>query len=158
MNKILKIISNILLTTIIIILSIYAILRFTNKMGIYKVMTGSMETGIHRGDYIFVTKTNNYKKRDIITYKNNNYYITHRIVRIEGDYIITKGDANNVEDEKISKDVIVGKFIYKSKILNYIFDYKIVIIISTILLYIISNILDKKNKNEENILKEEEPK
>lgn len=149
MNKVLKIISNILLTLLIIILSIYVILRFTNKMGIYKVMTGSMETGIHKGDYIFIIKTNNYKKGDIVTYEKDNYYITHRIVKIEGNNIITKGDANNTEDEKISKDNIIGKYLFKNDTINYIIDYKFVIITTIIILYIVSSILNDEKEKEQ---------
>ena len=35
--------------------------------------------------------------------------ITHRIVSIDGDTIITKGDYNNTEDEPITKNEIIGK-------------------------------------------------
>ena len=64
MNKIIKTIPNILLIIIIIILSIYLLLKYTNNIGIYKVMTGSMEPNIHVGDYLLVKKSNEYKEGD----------------------------------------------------------------------------------------------
>ena len=39
MNKILKIFTNTLLTMLIIVLLIYVVLKFTNKIGIYEVMS-----------------------------------------------------------------------------------------------------------------------
>lgn len=155
MSKIFKVIANIFLTVIILILSVYVVLKFTNKIGIYKVMTGSMETGIHAGDYILVIKKDNYKKGDIVTYIKDDNYITHRIIKIKDNTVITKGDNNNVEDEAIKKEDIVGKYIYKSKIINFILDYKYVLVVAAIILFIISSLLgnnkeeDKKEEKEE---------
>ncbi len=147
MNKIIKIISNTLLSITIIILLLILILKLTNVIGIYKVMTGSMETGIHPGDSLLVKKQKEYKNGDIVTFKIEDTYVTHRIIKIDNDKVITKGDANNVEDEEINKDSIVGKVIYKGKLLNFIVDYKVIIVGVIILLYLISNIFSKEEKN-----------
>lgn len=151
MVKILKTISNILLTLLIVILLVYFVLKITNILGIYRVMTGSMETGIHPGDYLVVKKEKIYKKGDIVTYKIDGNYITHRIVKIENDKVITKGDANNVEDEEFSVDNIVGKYIYKSKIINFIMDYKYILVAVILILFIVSDFINKDNKKEEEI-------
>lgn len=148
MNKIFKIITNSLLILVILVLLLYLVLKLTNTAGIYKVMTGSMETGIHSGDYILVKKSSNYKKGDVITYMKDGNYITHRIVKIENNKIITKGDANNVEDEAIEKEDIVGKYIFKSKIMNFIIDNKYFIAAIIILLYVASIIFDKYKKEQ----------
>ena len=147
MNKVLKVISNILLIIVIIILSGYLILKFTNKIAIYEVMSGSMETGIHKGDYIVVKKDNHYNIDDVVTYIRDNHYITHRIVKINGDKIITKGDANNTEDEEINKSDIVGKYVFRHEILNFIIDYKFLIVAMILILFIITSVLSK-NDNE----------
>lgn len=154
MNKVLKVISNIVLIILIIILSLYVLLRFTNKICIYEVMSGSMETGIHKGDYLIVLKEDNYKKDDVITYMKDGYYITHRIVEINGNKVITKGDANNSKDEEISKEDIVGKYIFKHKIINIIIDYKYLFIALILILFIISSTLNS-NKNQNNNEEEE---
>ena len=144
--KVLKVIINIFLIIIIVLLSIYAILRFTNRVEIYKVQTGSMEQGIHVGDYILIVRKNDYNENDIVTYKKDGYHITHRIIKIDGDKVITKGDANNIEDEEISKSDIVGKLIYKGGILNIIVKYKFIIIGVFIILYLITMLFDKEEK------------
>lgn len=142
MNKVFKIILNIILISIILILSIYLILKYTNKIGIYKVMTHSMENKIHAGDYLLVIKNKEYKKGDIVTYKKENYYITHRIIKINKNSVITKGDANNINDAKINKSDIVGKVIFKHKIFNFIINNRIILGLSIILLFIIIEIIN----------------
>ena len=58
------------------------------------------------------------KKRDIITYKSDNAFITHRIIKMDGDSIIAKGDNNNTQDKPITKDAVLGKvvFIFNKKL------------------------------------------
>ena len=146
MNKIFKKIINILLVVLIVILSGYFILRLFGIVSIYKVETGSMEDGIHTGDYILILKKEYYRKGEIITYKVDNYFITHRIIEINENEIITKGDANNVEDEAISKKDIVGKVIYNGGLLNILIQYKFVISGLFIILYLLTCYIDTKTK------------
>lgn len=146
MNKTVKIIMNVILILIIIVLCVYVLLRFTNKVEIYKVETGSMENGIHAGDYIMVLKNTNYSIGDVVTYKKNNSLITHRIIKKDGDKIITKGDANNVEDEEISKSDIIGKVILKGGILNFIVNFKYAIIFLFLSIYLFTYYFDSRKK------------
>ena len=83
MKKVIKIIIDTILYIVIAILLGYIVLKATNKIGIYKVLTGSMEDGIHPGDYIIVKHTKDLKLGDIVTYRRNNYYITHRIIAFD---------------------------------------------------------------------------
>ena len=71
-------------------------------------------------DTIIIKKSDDYQLNDIVTYQNDNEYVTHRIISITENEIITKGDANNIEDDPITKDQIVGKLIYKFHIFGYI--------------------------------------
>lgn len=146
MSKIFKIIINTIVYLIIGILLVYVGLKVTNKIGIYKVMTGSMESGIHAGDYIVIMSEKEYKIGDVVTYVRDGYYITHRIMKINNGKVITKGDANNVEDEEFSMNDIIGKFIYKSNLLNFVIDYKYIIAAIFIILYLIANYIDKKEE------------
>ena len=82
-----------------------------------------MEPELKTSSLIIVKKSNSYEVNDIVTYKLNDELITHRIIEINGDDIITKGDANDSEDAPISKDMIVGKVVanfMKSGFLNYL--------------------------------------
>ena len=95
---------------------------------IYRVKTGSMENDIHAGDYILIVKQNDYKIGDVVTFEKADGFITHRIVKKDGDMITTKGDANNVEDEEINKNTIVGKVVMSGGIINIVINYKYALI------------------------------
>ena len=76
----------------------------------FVVASGSMSGTIEVDDIIFVKITDKVKTGDIITYKNDEGdIITHRLVDINGDRYIAKGDVNNVSDDAITKDAIIGK-------------------------------------------------
>ncbi len=150
MANLIKKIFDIILVLIIVALSSYFALRCFNIIKIYIVKTGSMKDNIHIGDYIFIVNKSKYNVGDVVTYKDNDGFITHRIIAKNGNKITTKGDANNVEDEKIDESAIVGKVILSGGILNIIINYKYTIAGLLLLLYLFSCYLYKeKNKNQE---------
>lgn len=150
MVKIIRRIIDVLLIIIIVLLVGYFALRITGRAEIYNVVTGSMEDHIHVGDYILIYKKNNYQVGDVVTYRDKDSMITHRIIREENGSFVTKGDANNVEDGKINKSDIVGKAILIGGILNIIIVYKYVIIGILLSMYLISWIIDDLTKKKEN--------
>lgn len=146
MKKVFKLFENIILIFIIILLCVYAGLRFSKKVEIYKVETGSMEDNIHRGDYLLIVKQDNYNVGDVVTFQINGNFITHRIIKKEGKRIVTKGDANNTEDDEINESQIIGKLMYKSKLFNFIIDFKFLIISLFIAGYLVTCYFDDKEK------------
>lgn len=118
---------------------------------IYRVVSGSMNPYLKIGDFIIIKKQNKYDTGDIITYDvNHEYVVTHRIVLINGDEIITKGDANNTNDNPIIEQQIVGKVIFKIRSINYIryLLTKPLIWILILIIGIITIILFSSNKEE----------
>lgn len=87
---------------------------YTNIFGYtyYSVATGSMKPVISPNDLIFVKITKNVSKGDIITFKDSGSIVTHRLIDINDNKYITKGDANNTSDTGISKSDIIGKVVY----------------------------------------------
>lgn len=76
--------------------------------GIAVVLSGSMEPKLQVGDLIIVREVESYSVGDIVVYRAPRELIVHRIVEIDGDSIITQGDANNSPDEAIDKSDIFG--------------------------------------------------
>lgn len=75
----------------------------------FVVKTGSMSGTLEVDDVIIVKITKDTKINDIITYVNDNgEIITHRLVRKSGGKLIAQGDVNNVEDNPITKDQLIG--------------------------------------------------
>lgn len=146
MTKVFKWFTNLLFIVIIIMLVGYYLLRMTNNIQIYNVKTGSMENKIHVGDYILVVKNNDYKVGDIITYKYDKGFVTHRIIKKDGNKITTKGDANNTEDVAIDTSVIVGKVVFVGGLLNVVITYKFVFVGLLLSLYLFSCYFDSKKE------------
>ena len=117
-----------LITSILILIVMFNVYNFVsinvlkkdlatiNGYAVLEVVSGSMEPTIHVGDLIVIdTKDKDYKKKDIVTfYDVNGSFVTHRIIDIDGDKIITQGDANDSKDDAINKKDIVG--VYEVKI------------------------------------------
>ena len=103
-------------------------------------------SNIHRGDYLLIVKQDNYNVGDVVTFQINGNFITHRIIKKEGKRIVTKGDANNTEDDEINESQIIGKLMYKSKLFNFIIDFKFLIISLFIAGYLVTCYFDDKEK------------
>ena len=132
MKKILKIIGTIIIIALILLLLFDVIIVIKSKTnpdkvpGIfgYKpfiVMSGSMMSKIEIGDLVFVKETDatTLKENDIIAFKDDEDLVTtHRIINVineNGEISFeTKGDSNNVKDEKrvYPKD-IEGIYVFK---------------------------------------------
>ena len=156
-NKILNIIKNIIINLIIFILGIIAILAIWTSIqlnvqnkeyvdifgySIFSTETASMSPTIEIGDIVFVKIGEQVQENDIITYKSGNAFITHRIIEIDGDSIIAKGDNNNTQDEAIQRNDIIGKVTYimnNVEIWKRVFsDLSVIVPISiTVILFIV---------------------
>ena len=156
MNKFFKRTIDVVLYILLFIVVIYAVNIFYFRVikkeqrprifnyYIFNIMTGSMENKLHVNDYILVKKTNKVKVNDIITFEKDGSYITHRIVKITNNQIITKGDANNTTDDPITKDVVIGKYVCKLNVFGFIIKNKYIIIAIVAILYIVNLIFNKK--------------
>ena len=106
------------------------------------VLTGSMEPTIMTGDSIIIKESDKYIVNDIVTYKKGNAYVTHRIVAIKGDTVITKGDANDIEDPPIKMDDIIGKYVYRTSFITFILRYKVYLLIGMLIICLIFYLVD----------------
>lgn len=90
-------------------------LATVNGYALLEVVSGSMEPTIHVGDIIIInTNDQEYKKDDIITfYDVNGSFVTHRLLEINDEVMVTKGDANDSKDEEMNVDNIVGKMVFR---------------------------------------------
>ena len=76
----------------------------------FVVASGSMSSEIEVDDIVFVKITDKVKLNDVVTYKSNDgAIITHRLISMNNNKYILKGDANNMADEPINKGQIIGK-------------------------------------------------
>ena len=169
-KKIMQVFINILLVlvTLLILFLVYRIvsIKFFNKditlrYTFYEIATGSMEPTLNVKDFIIVKESDKYSVGDIITYKENNSYITHRIIKINGDTLVTKGDANNSEDKIISKSEVIGKvvkIIPKGGVIKeIILTPKIIftLLVTLVLINLCFSLTKKENKKDIKLNKDE---
>lgn len=79
---------------------------------IFHIATSSMEPTINAGDKVIINVTNNLKEGDIVVYLNDDVLVCHRIQEITGNNVICKGDRNNIHDDPVSIEKIVGKVVH----------------------------------------------
>lgn len=169
LQNILNVILNILIGifSIILLISLYNNIQiklfgkdYSDFFGysIFEVQTGSMKPEIDPGDWIIVKATQDINLKDIVTFRKDGEFITHRVIGTYNETYVTKGDANTSKDDPIDKSQIVGKVtkilpnfgIFKKTIFNP------AVLISIIITIFICNIVFKdnlKNSNGKELIK-----
>ena len=142
----------------------------------YFIRTGSMQDGkgddLVPGDVIISKKYDGgelaagREDGDVVTFYGDvggtSALITHRVIEVDGDEVITQGDANNVADDPITKNDIEAVMVYKTVVISKI--YKVIsstwgfwlLIFTPIALLIVSEIVSlvielKKEKDRVNV-------
>lgn len=99
----------------------------------YFIRTGSMSPYLEPGDIIISKKYDGGeliagKDGDVVTYygdvNGTTQFITHRVIKVNGDNVITQGDDNNVADSPITKNEIEAVMVYKTVVIDKI--YKVI--------------------------------
>src|SRR3989344_3978390 len=123
MKIIKKIIHTVLTIAVFVLLPAVVFTLVTSKTnalaGIqsFVVLTGSMQPTIPQGSIIYTQKQSWYPEGSIISFKNGDTTITHRVIKVINKNNVleyqTKGDANNTKDSKaIGGKDILGKQVF----------------------------------------------
>ena len=86
------------------------------------VLSGSMEPELSVGDLILVVEQDDYRVDDVVVFQDGRMAVTHRIVFISDDEVITRGDANNTNDEPLAPEQIKGKVVLAIPLLGYLIN------------------------------------
>ena len=160
--NVIKAVINALMTLIIIIGIIFGVLYFIGIVP-YVVKSGSMESVVKTGSLCLVNKHVNYedvKVNDIIAFSiSSGEKVTHRVVEITDEGLITKGDANSFPDGiTTTEDNYIGKNIFSIPKLGFFVMWvqtargRIVLITIIIVLLILAFCTDdKKEKKKSNV-------
>lgn len=113
-----------LLITLVIILGLIIILLYIFGIRQYIVVSGSMEPTLKTGSVVFINHNFSFEKlkvSDIVAFKlESGNMATHRIQKITEEGIITKGDANGLDDGITTKNNYVGKMIFSIPYIGYV--------------------------------------
>jgi len=92
----------------------------------FVVLSGSMQPTLPVGSVVYVQQAQQYEKGDVVSFSNDaGQTVTHRIVKKTEDGFVTKGDANDTEDQAVvSQSSIIGKSVfsvpYAGQIINFV--------------------------------------
>lgn len=98
-------------------------------IGYAVISSPSMENALSKDDGIvyMAHKKEDYKVGDIITYNRKDLgkseTITHRIIKIDGDTLVTKGDANKEEDPEITFSDVRGRLVFSVPYLGIVITF-----------------------------------
>lgn len=123
----------------------------------FVILSGSMEDTLNIGDIIFIKDKSEIKNGDIISYREKQAVITHRVIDIieqNGEtFYKTKGDANEtIDKELVSIDEIEGIYCFKIPKIGTIimfFQSKTGIITFLIILLVLYIFTNKTSKSKE---------
>ena len=88
-------------------------------VGAAVVLSGSMEPELSVGDLMIVVERESYNVRDVVVYQDGRTAVVHRIKSIDGDTVITRGDANDSDDSPIQKSQIKGEVVFVMPLVGY---------------------------------------
>lgn len=89
-------------------------------VGAAVVLSGSMEPELSTGDLLIVAEREDYVVGDVIVFQDGRMSVTHRIVSISGNEVITRGDANNTDDDPITLEQIKGEVVFSIPLVGYL--------------------------------------
>jgi len=78
------------------------------------ITSGSMWPVLKKGDLILIKGINEkeeIKLDDVIVYRNEKGFTIHRVIKLNEETLVTKGDANNVKDKPIKYEDVIGKLL-----------------------------------------------
>lgn len=168
-----KWVGNVLLC-ILIVLAVISVSSFLNSkknpkyipgIGPYKfmaVLSGSMSPTFNVYDLIIdkTTSIDNLKAGDVITFRQDNLLVTHRISEVKNKdgkkSFITRGDANNIEDQiLVMPEQVQAKYIFKISYMGFVISkirgpIGIAIIWTVFLYFALMELIPEFVKNREN--------
>lgn len=73
------------------------------------VLSNSMAPALMAGDLIIIMAGNSYEAGDILTYRDRQGLVTHRLITVVSEGLILQGDANRTPDSPVAPAQVLGK-------------------------------------------------
>ena len=170
-KKIMSALTKILITALIAVLLLILFLNVATLWSVERIKdggwitsgyfsavvgSGSMRPALSVNDVLIVKANASYQAGDIITYvSSRGGLITHRVNEVTDNGYIAQGDANNVPDEEILGQRVLGKVVFSiprgGAIIDGILSPAGIILLASIfiLLWLIGRIRNDQNEDDE---------
>lgn len=117
------------LAIVALIVAVFAFVYFFPDYAIYSVRTESMNPAIKMGDMIVTGPLNGLfsgelQPGEVVTYMRNEDLITHRVVSVDGNTLLTKGDAMEESDPwTVAMSDVSGAYLFKIPYGGYLANF-----------------------------------
>jgi len=124
-----KIISRFFIIVLGLVVAGLAFVYFMDGYNLYMVRSESMTPAILMGDMIITGPPDSQingevKPGTVVTYERSKELITHRVLSIEGDNLVTKGDATEDPDPwPVTKSDIRGIYLFKIPYVGFMLNF-----------------------------------
>jgi signal peptidase len=145
--QVLRPVSWLVLILLVLFAAAVIFMYFSPDYNLYLVKGQSMEPAINTGDMVITGPTEGLLSREvkpgtIVTYMSENSSVTHRVIAVKGNNLITKGDAVEDPDPKpVLISEVCGVYLCRIPYLGYFSNFMrttigwlVVVIAPTILL------------------------
>lgn len=120
-----KIVSRLVLVLLVLVVAALAFIYFSPDFNLYIVRSESMKPTINMGDLIITGPLNGEVKPGIVvTYEYSRELLTHRVHSVEGDRLVTKGDAVEEPDPwSVKVSDVRGVYLFKIPYVGYVTSF-----------------------------------
>lgn len=80
-------------------------------IGVSVVLSGSMEPALSVNDLVIIRSESEPAAGDVVVYSSRDSLVIHRVISVDGDTLVTRGDANTLADAPVSREQVMGKMI-----------------------------------------------
>ncbi len=128
-NLWMKILTWITSIVLVIIIGAFAFIHFSPDYDIYLVRSESMKPAINMGDMIITSPINGLfngevKPGAIVTYEHGKELVTHRVVSVDGNALVTKGEALEETDPwPVTLSNVRGIYLLKLPYVGYAVNF-----------------------------------
>lgn len=117
------------------------------------VLSGSMEPTLSVNDLVIVRQQENYAVGDVVVYQSGDNLIIHRIIELGEDYVITRGDANNVEDSPVPYSAVKGRMVlhvpYAGQAVHFLQSVPGVLIVIVLAVFLMNRSWSKEREEDD---------
>ena len=112
-----------------LLIAVLVFVYFSSDYNMYLVKGQSMEPTINMGDMVITGPAGGLLNGEIepgtiVTYQKGSSPVTHRVIAIEGNNLITKGDAVEDPDSKpVSISEISGVYLFRAPYIGYLSNF-----------------------------------
>jgi len=124
-----KVLSRLVLTVLVLVLASLAFLYFSPDYNLYLVRSESMRPAINMGDLIITGPLDGpingeVKPGMIVTYQYKKGNVTHRVLSIDGETLVTKGDATEDPDSwPVVLPDVRGIYLFKIPYVGFVTNF-----------------------------------